>query len=83
MGTVYGVNQYRSTLLVRGERVAMISTSGLLDVSQCCKGTVDSDKFYDFILKHLLPQLMSFDGVNAHSVVVLDNCSIHHVEGIT
>ncbi len=26
---------------------------------------------------------MPFDGNNPHSVVILDNCSIHHVEGIT
>ena len=25
---------------------------------------------------------MPFNGVNSHSIVVLDNCSIHHVEGI-
>ena len=53
----------------------------LLDVS-VVKGTVDGDKFHDFVLKHLLPQIMPF-GVNARSVVVLDNCSMHHVEGIT
>ena len=27
--------------------------------------------------------MMPFNGVNQHSIVVLDNCSIHHVEGIT
>ena len=83
--SIRGKPAQKHTLLVRGERVsgiAMISTSGLLDVS-VVKGTVDGDKFYDFVLKHLLPQLMPFDGVNAHSVVALDNCSIHHVEGIT
>ena len=26
---------------------------------------------------------MPFNGVNKHSVAVLDNCSVHHVEGIT
>ena len=31
---------------------------------------------------HVLPHLMPFDGQNPHSVVVMDNCSIHHVEGI-
>lgn len=62
--------------------IAMISTSGLLDVS-VVKGTIDGDKFHDLVLKHLLPQLMPFDGVNAHSAVVLDNCSVHHVEGVT
>lgn len=70
---------------VRGERVsgiAIISVSGLLDVS-VVKGTVDGDKFYHFVLKYLLPHLMPFNGVNSHSVVILDNCAIHHVEEIT
>ena len=28
----------------------------------------------------ILPHLMPFDGKNPHSVVILDNCSIHHYE---
>ena len=74
----------KQTLLVRGERVsaiANISVSGLLDV-KVVKGTVDGEVFYDYIQTHLLPHLMPYNGVNPHSVVVLDNCSIHHVEGI-
>ena len=43
---------------------------------------MDGDKFYDFALKCLLPHLMPFNGVNKHSVVVQDNCSVHHVEGV-
>ena len=30
----------------------------------------------------MLPQLQPFDGINPHSVVILDNCSIHHVASI-
>ena len=30
----------------------------------------------------LLPHLMLFDGYNRHSVVIMDNCSVHHVNGI-
>ena len=83
--SIRGKPAQRHTWLVRGERVsgiAMISVSGLLDVS-VMKGTVDGDKFYDFVQKFLLPQLMPFNGVNPHSIVILDNCSIHHVEEIT
>ena len=74
------------TLLVnvREERVsaiANISTSGLLDVD-VVKGTIDGERFYDYVQKHLLLHLMPFNGVNPHSVVVLNNCSIHHIEGI-
>ena len=36
----------------------------------------------DFVQQALLPQLQAFNGVNARSVVVLDNASIHHVDGV-
>ena len=71
-------------LLVRGKRVsaiAFMSVNGLLD----CKtvtGSVNGEVFYDFVQKALLPHLMPFDCKNPHSVVVMDNCSIHHVPGI-
>ena len=29
--------------------------------------------------KQLLP-LLPFDGVNPHSVVIMDNCSVHHIQ---
>ena len=69
------------SLLVRGERVSAIacmSVNGLLDV-KTVRGTCDGDTFYDFVHTHLMPHLMPFNGINPHSVVVLDNCSIHHV----
>ena len=67
----------------RGERISAIacmSAEGLLDV-RTVKGTTDSTEFYLFVQNHLLPHLMPF---NAHSVVVvMDNCSIHHIAEIT
>ena len=72
------------SLLIRGERVsaiACLSVNGLLDV-KTVKGTCTGDAFYDFVHTHLMPYLMPFNGVNPHSVVVLDNCSIHHVAGV-
>jgi len=44
-------------------------------------GSTNSDTFYDFVEKHL-PHLMPFNGVNPHSVIVMDNCAIQHTEGI-
>ena len=46
------------------------------------KGTTDGDSFYHFVQTCLLPHLMPFDGINPHSIVVMDNCTIHHVEHI-
>ena len=68
-------------LLVRGERisaVACISISGLLDV-KTVTGNTDGDTFYDFVQTHLLPILQPYNGSNPHSVVIMGNCSIHHM----
>ena len=59
----------------------MMSTAGVTDC-QVVYGTVDGEVYYDFVLNWLLPPLMPFSGVDLHSVVVLDNASIHHIEGI-
>ena len=69
------------SFLIRGERIsaiACISLHGLLDV-KTVRGTSNGDTFYDFVQENLLPHLMPFDEINPHSVVVLDNCAIHHI----
>lgn len=71
-------------LLVRGQRVSAIaamSCDGVLDLCTAT-GSVDAVKFEEFIENCLLPQLQPFNGTNARSVVVVDNASIHHAEGI-
>ena len=45
--------------------------------------TVNSDIFEDFVRTTLLPILMPFNGINSHSVVVMNNCSVHHLERVT
>ena len=83
--SLWGKTPNSHELLVRGERVSAIiacmSCTGLLDV-ETVRGTANGDAFYDFVQTHLLPHLMSFDGRNPHSVVVMDNCSIHHVQEV-
>ena len=69
-----GIPLKYNTLLIRGERVtwiAFMSANGLLDGS-VAKGTTDGDTFFDFVERHLLPQLQPFNGVNPHSVVIMD-----------
>lgn len=79
--SIRGKPAKNQTLLVRGERVSAIacmSSAGLLDV-QTFQGTATGEVFYNFVQTHLLPHLMPYNGINPHSVVVLDNCSIHHI----
>lgn len=58
-----------------------MSTAGVLDC-QIVRGSVDGDVFYNFVEKILLPYLMPFDGRNPNNVVVMDNCSIHHLDDV-
>lgn len=37
---------------------------------------------HDFIERQLLPHLMSFNGTNPNSIVIMDNCSVYHVDGV-
>lgn len=69
------------SLVLRGKRysaIAILSTDGVEDV-YITEGTVDGDKFLDFIRRHMLPLLMPFDGHNPNSIVIMDNASIHHI----
>ncbi len=78
--SIRGKPAISNSLLFRGERVSAItcmSVNGILDV-KTIKETSNGDIFYDFVQTHLIPHLLPFNGVNPHSVVVLDNCSIHH-----
>ena len=73
------------SLLVRGQRVstmAAIDHNGLIHVKLTTR-TVNANTFYDFIRGDLLSNLQPFDGTNERSVVIMDNCSIHHVDSIT
>ena len=74
----------RESLLVRGERVSAIacmSLNGILDV-KTHKERSTGDIFYEFIHSHLIPHLCPFDGFSPHSVVILDNCSVHHCQEV-
>ena len=71
-------------LLVRGERISVIAamSSEGVETLKVVSGTVDGDSFLDFIQRDLLPLLLPFNGSNRNSVVIMDNCSVHHVAGV-
>ena len=37
---------------------------------------------YNFVCTSLLSKLMPFNGTNRNSVLILDNCSVHHVHEV-
>lgn len=43
---------------------------------------VDGDTFQKFIKNSIVPILQPFDASNPNSVIVMDNASIYHVEGV-
>lgn len=71
-------------LLVKGKRysaIAGLHMGGMLDV-YVIAGNVDADTFCEYVEYYLLYYLLPFNGINPNSVVILDNASIHHVEGV-
>ena len=80
-----GVAPKSCRMLIRGERISIIgimTVNGILDM-HVVHGTSNGDVFLEFIEQYLLPCLMPYNGVNPNSVVILDNCSIHHVAPVT
>ncbi len=72
-------------LLWRGQRVSALTAMAASGIIDCytTTGSINAEKFEHFVTHSLNPLLQPFDGVNPHSVVVLDNASIHHVNHVT
>ena len=65
----------------RGRRIsamAAISSEGLIGV-EFTYGTVNGSIFYDYIL---VPEMEPFDGMVKKSIIVMDNCSVHHIQQV-
>ena len=78
----YGYAYY--CFLERGKRVSAIcalSMNGVLWVD-LTHGSVDGSKFFDFIRGKLIPEMQPFDGQNENSILILDNCAIHHIQEV-
>ena len=61
--------------------IAAMSTMGVEDF-YLVEGSVNSDIFLEYIQNSLKPILKPFDGMNAKSIVVIDNASIHHTDAV-
>ena len=62
--------------------IPIMPLEGIHDV-YITEGTVNGDRFAEFVTKCLLPIIEPFNWTNHQSVVVMDNASIHHVDAIT
>ena len=54
-----------------------MSLEGIHDV-QLAEESVNGAKFKDFVTETLMPILNPCDDTNPWSIVIMDNCSIHH-----
>lgn len=71
-------------ILHRGRRISAIaamSTNGLV-AYDLVQGSVNGEMFLEFIQGKLVPEMLPYDGENPQSILVMDNCSIHHVQPV-
>ena len=71
--------------LSRGLRVnalAAMSSTGIM-ATQLTTGSVNGEFFFDFLRGTLIPLMKPFDGQSSHSVLVMDNCSVHHIQEVS
>ena len=63
--------------------IAAMSVEGVLGCS-LVTGGVDGDAFQKFIDENLLSKLqpLNFNGSKPHSIVIMDNATIHHVQHV-
>ena len=71
-------------LLARGEHVSALCSMTIEGILSCkiVRGHVSGDTFLEFVENELMPTLMPFNGYNPRSVLIMDNCSIHHVDEV-
>ena len=43
---------------------------------------MNGDRFENFLITTVLPFLQPFNWINPQSIIIMDNASIHHVEGV-
>ena len=69
-------------ILSRGTKISAMcamTSDGVLEY-EATTGSVNADKFMDFIRRRLIPNMQPFPA--RHSILILDNCSIHHAHDV-
>ena len=66
---------------VRYSAVPVMSATGIHDL-YLAEGSVNGERFEYFVRTCLLPVLLPYNVINPHSIVIMDNASIHHVDPV-
>jgi len=61
--------------------MAALSSRGVLDV-KLTSSNVNGDIFCQWIKGNLIPYMLTYDGLNLLSILLMDNCSVHHVDSV-
>ena len=70
--------------LYRGTRLSAIvamTCEGVM-AKELTVGAIDGSKLSNFLRGKLIPKMQPFDGESKHSILIVDNCSIHHVQEV-
>ena len=71
-------------LYCQGKHVTAIAAMSIQGPLECTivEGGVNGDVFKTFLEEKLSPVLQPFNGVNPNSIIIMDNATIHHVDGV-
>ena len=80
--SIRGLSPTYHRLLSRGIRVSSVVAMGSQGVltSDYTTSTMNGNKFCNFVRASLIPCMQQFPAPN--SILVMDNCSIHHVQDV-
>ncbi len=76
-----GMRPVCKRLLHRGQRISAVAamcSEGVIAL-ELGEGTYNGDRFLEFLTGNLIPEMLQFDGSSPRYVLVMDNCSIHHI----
>ena len=78
-----GITPIYHRFFSRGERINAIACLSIESIValELVKGSVNGVMFYDFLRGNLIPNMQPFP--NPQSILIMDNCSIHHTEEVT
>ena len=80
-----GLTPVSLRILARGKRINTISaicTTGLVSAEYTTE-SVTGECIFDFVRSSIIPNMLPFDGINAKSILVMDNASVHHITTFT
>ena len=79
--SIQGATPQCHRLFINGARISVVAVmaSDRMVAWEYTRSNMDSEHFFNFIRGLLIPQMHPFDGSSSKSVLIMDNCSIHHV----